>query len=219
MTGRRKRYRIKPRFFLIISLLLCLLIGSTVFAFLRSDGKGEENGDSLRKQYLQGFSIMMAAKVYISNENLRYDDSYFAGGYPPDDIGVCTDVVWKGLAVIDVSLKDLVDADIAENPQAYSQVVSVPDPNIDFRLVPVLEVFFQRNAQVLTTDPDAVLAWQPGDLVTFESSHIAVVSNLRNIWGRPYIIQHGKDPAAEEVRLVASDGMEISGHYRWPVTE
>ena len=195
------------------------MIGSTVFAFLRSDGKGEENGDSLRKQYLQGFSIMMAAKVYISNENLRYDDSYFAGGYPPDDIGVCTDVVWKGLAGIDVSLKDLVDADIAENPQAYSQVVSVPDPNIDFRLVPVLEVFFQRNAQVLTTDPDAVLAWQPGDLVTFESSHIAVVSNLRNIWGRPYIIQHGKDPAAEEDRLVASDGMEISGHYRWPVTE
>ena len=219
MTGRRKRYRIKPRFFLILSLLLCLLIGSTVFAFLRSDGKGEENGDSLREQYLQGFSIMMAAKVYISNENLRYDDSYFAGGYPPDDIGVCTDVVWKGLAGIDVSLKDLVDADIAENPQAYSQVVSVPDPNIDFRLVPVLEVFFQRNAQVLTTDPDAVLAWQPGDLVTFESSHIAVVSNLRNIWGRPYIIQHGKDPAAEEDRLVASDGMEISGHYRWPVTE
>ena len=213
------RETLKPRFFLIISLLLCLLIGSTVFAFLRSDGKGEENGDSLREQYLQGFSIMMAAKVYISNENLRYDDSYFAGGYPPDDIGVCTDVVWKGLAGIDVSLKDLVDADIAENPQAYSQVVSVPDPNIDFRLVPVLEVFFQRNAQVLTTDPDAVLAWQPGDLVTFESSHIAVVSNLRNIWGRPYIIQHGKDPAAEEDRLVASDGMEISGHYRWPVTE
>ena len=69
------------------------------------------------------------------------------------------------------------------------------------------------------SDPDAVLAWQPGDLVTFESSHIAVVSNLRNIWGRPYIIQHGKDPAAEEDRLVASDGMEISGHYRWPVTE
>lgn len=64
-----------------------------------------------------------------------------------------------------------------------------------------------------------MLAWQPGDLVTFESSHIAVVSNLRNIWGRPYIIQHGKDPAAEEDRLVASDGMEISGHYRWPVTE
>ena len=48
----------------------------------------------------------------------------------------------RGLAGIDVSLKDLVDADIAENPQAYSQVVSVPDPNIDFRLVPVLEVFF-----------------------------------------------------------------------------
>ena len=24
-----------------------------------------------------------------------YDGSYFEGGYPPDDIGVCTDVVWR----------------------------------------------------------------------------------------------------------------------------
>ena len=41
---------------------------------------------------------MMAAKVYISNENLRYDDSYFAGGYPPDDIGVCTVCGMEGVS-------------------------------------------------------------------------------------------------------------------------
>ena len=82
-----------------------------------------------------------------------------------------------------------------------------------------MEVFFQRNAEVLTTDINNLLAWQPGDIVTFESSHVAIVSSIRNIWGRPYIIQHGKDPAAEEDRIYASDGMEISGHYRWPLVK
>ena len=71
----------------------------------------------------------------------------------------------------------------------------------------------------MTTDINNLLAWQPGDIVTFESSHVAIVSSIRNIWGRPYIIQHGKDPAAEEDRIYASDGMEISGHYRWPLVK
>ncbi len=215
---RKRKYRIKPRFFIIFAVILGIMLGGAVW-LLQHETETAEPDDSGRQQYLQGFSIMMAAKVYISNENLRYDGSYFGGGYPPEDIGVCTDVVWKGFKGIDVSLKDLVDRDIAENRKSYSNVVEIPDPNIDFRLVPVLEVFFQRNAEVLTTDPDVILAWQPGDIVTFESSHVAVVSNFRNLWGRPYIIQHGKDPAAEEDRLVASDGMEISGHYRWPLTE
>ncbi len=125
----------------------------------------------------------------------------------------------KGFRGIGLNLKNLVDKDIADHYEAYSDVVSVPDPNIDFRLVPTLEVFFQRNAEVLTTDINNLLAWQPGDIVTFESSHVAIVSSIRNIWGRPYIIQHGKDPAAEEDRIYASDGMEISGHYRWPLVK
>ena len=86
-----------------------------------------------------------------------------------------------------LNLKNLVDKDIADHYEAYSDVVSVPGPNIDFRLVPTLEVFFQRNAEVLTTDINNLLAWQPGDIVTFESSHVAIVSSIRNIWGRPYI--------------------------------
>lgn len=163
----------------------------------------------------QGWRIAMAARSYISNEELRYDEAYVAGGYPEENKGVCTDVVWNAFAEIGVSLKYLVDKDIELHPEAYGEVIRTPDPNIDFRRVDVLEVFFERNARSLTTDLDAVLAWQPGDIVIFESSHIAIVSNFRNVWGRPYIIQHGKDPAAEEDRLWASDGMEVSGHYRW----
>ncbi len=207
----------KPRFFVILAVLVGLIAGGVLYFNFYSDSKAENEEKSAQLE--QGWQIMLASRIYICNKDLRYDDQYYAGGYPPDDIGVCTDVVWKGFRGIGVNLKNLVDKDIAENIEAYSDVISVPDPNIDFRLVPRLEVFFQRNAENLTTDVDNLLAWQPGDIVTFESSHVAIVSSIRNIWGRPYIIQHGKDPAAEEDRIYASDGMEISGHFRWPLVK
>ena len=213
----KKRYRVKPRFFVILILLICFVGGGVLYFNLHSRSANENAERSAQLE--QGRQIMLASRIYICNKDLRYDDQYYNGGYPPDDIGVCTDVVWKGFRGIGLNLKNLVDKDIADHYEAYSDVVSVPDPNIDFRLVPTLEVFFQRNAEVLTTDINNLLAWQPGDIVTFESSHVAIVSSIRNIWGRPYIIQHGKDPASEEDRIYASDGMEISGHYRWPLVK
>ena len=200
-----------------MAVLVGFIAGGILYFNLHSGSKEVDGQKSAQLE--QGVQMMLASRMYICNKDLRYDDQYFAGGYPPDEIGVCTDVVWKGFRGIGVNLKSLVDQDIADNFDAYSSEVSVPDPNIDFRLVPVLEIFFQRNAEVLTTDVDNLLAWQPGDIVTFESSHVAIVSSIRNIWGRPYIIQHGKDPAAEEDRIFASDGMEISGHYRWPLVK
>ncbi len=210
-SRRKRRYRAKPRFFVFFILLVCV-IGSGVFFALNSNSS-EETGPVTRRQFEAGMKIMMAARDYIHSD-LTYVDTYFNGGYPPDNLGVCTDVVWKGMLGADVIIKDLMDRDVADNLDAYKNVISIPDPNIDFRLVPRLEVFFERNAEVLTNDVTNLLQWQPGDIVTFESSHVAIVSDLRNLFGYPYIIQHGKDPAAEEDRIFASDGMKISGHYR-----
>lgn len=214
----KRKYRIKPRFVVFMAILVSVILGGAVY-FLGTEEQETASPEELEAQRAQGWNIMMAARAYISNEDLRYDDGYYAGGYPPDDIGVCTDVVWKGFMAEGIVLRDLVDADIAANFEAYEDIISVRDPNIDFRLVPQLERFFERNAEVLSTDVDDYLAWQAGDIVTFESSHVAIVSNLRNLWGRPYIIQHGKDPAAEEDRIFASDGMKISGHFRWPLNK
>lgn len=203
----------------IAILLVCGLAGGLIH-FLGEEDAAEARRQQLAVQRWQGHQIAMTARVYINNGDLRYDDRYFLGGYPPENIGVCTDVVWKGLSGIGVNLKNLVDRDIGENFKAYEDIISVQDIYIDFRLVPQLERFLQRREEVLTTDVDDYFAWQAGDIVTFESSHVAVVSELRNLWGRPYIIQHGKDPAAEEDRIFAYDGMKISGHFRWrPVVE
>ncbi len=189
--------------------ILCIVI--SVFMGMTQNVQAADT----EEQYLYGLNMAMRARAYVSNPDLRYDESYVMGGYPLPNTGVCTDVVWTAMKSIGMDLKSMVDKDIAENFQAYRQVIDQPDPNIDFRRVNVLEVFFERHAESITTDYDEYLAWYPGDIVIFESSHIAIVSDLRNVWGRPYIIQHGKDPAAEEDRIAASDGMKISSHYRW----
>lgn len=207
-----KRFIIRPRFFVILAVILGLILSAAVY-FAGQEGQKQESSGDISEQ---GFRIMMSARAYISNDELRYDDAYFAGGYPPDEIGVCTDVVWKGLNGAGISIKKLMDADISAHFGAYDDLISVADPNIDFRLVPQMERYLERRAISLDTDVDNYFAWQAGDIVTFESSHVAIVSSLRNVWGRPYIIQHGKDPAAEEDRIYASDGMKISGHFRMP---
>lgn len=127
-----------------------------------------------------------------------YDGSYVAGGYPEDGKGVCTDVIWRAFANAGYSLKDMVDADIAAHPEAYPGIAE-PDPNIDFRRVPVLHTFFARHALSLEpalTDPED---WQPGDLVIFgNDSHIGLLSERRNKAGFPFVLHNGGQIRREE---------------------
>lgn len=219
---KKRKFKFKPRFFALLALLICI-VGFIGFGLVIKSGIGLDlNGRSTEteymKEYKQGYMLMLAAKKYINNDKLVYDTSYFSGGYPPDDKGVCTDVIWTGFNGINVDLKQLVDSDIANDFNAYSGVITTVDTNIDFRYVPVLDVFFHRKAEVLSTDLTNPLLWMPGDIVTFENGeHVAVVSCLRNLFGEPYIIQHGKDPAGDEDRINAIDGLDLTYHYRWPL--
>lgn len=159
--------------------------------------------------------ILLGARRDAENRP-QYDPSYFAGGYPPEDRGVCTDVVWRALQNAGYDLKALVDADIAENTGLYPRVQGIPDPNIDFRRVPNLLVFFGRYAESLTTDPYDIAAWQPGDIVTFEGRHIGIISDKRNSRGIPYLIHNSGQPHREEDALLRCHrNHPISGHFRW----
>ena len=221
MVERKQRkldaFILKPRLFAILILIFVVLFMVLVSRFAISQIKKSHVAPDHGCSYEQGMRIMIHAKGYI-NTDLTYDGSYFQGGYPPKEIGVCTDVVWNGLRGLDVDLKSRIDQDVDEHFPAYASVISQPDPNIDFRLVPVQRVFYDRNAVSLTTDPSNLLAWQPGDFVVFEDEHIAVVSCLRNALGYPYLIQHGRDPAGDEDRIINDNELKITGHYRWPQT-
>ncbi len=144
----------------------------------------------------------------------RYDGTYYEGGYPPEDIGVCTDVVWRAFRYAGYDLKAMVDMDILARSEAYSGI-TVPDPNIDFRRVRNLHVFFAEYAVELTTDRTQIAEWQPGDIVIFGNDrHIGIVSDKRNADGEPYIIHNGGQPRREEDYLRRTS-MEITGHYRF----
>lgn len=146
-----------------------------------------------------------------------YINAYYGGGYPPDNEGTCTDLVWRAFMNAGISLKDLVDADIKSNVKAYPGTWGYPDPNIDFRRVSNLKVFFERNALVLTNDVYEVDQWLPGDIVVFgNSEHIGIVSDIRNDNDIPFLIHNNDQEDREEDRLeYGSYTMGITGHYRF----
>ncbi|MGM9597510.1 MAG: DUF1287 domain-containing protein [Eubacteriales bacterium] len=155
--------------------------------------------------------IKDGALAYIATDPV-YGSKYYAGGYPDDGQGVCTDVIWNAFAAAGYDLKSLVDRDIAENPDAYPEIKK-PDPNIDFRRVRNLRIFFERNAESLPLDFKNPSDWQPGDIVVFEG-HIGICSDKRNFRGVPYLIHHGNIVSgaveADEMRYFT-----VVGHYRW----
>lgn len=160
--------------------------------------------------------MVLGARAYVATDP-HYKSKYYAGGYPDDGCGVCTDVIWQSFRAAGYELKDLVDADIAAHPERYDNITT-PDPNIDFRRVSNLDRFFTANAMVLTCDFDDPELWQPGDIVTFgRSDHIAVCSDKRRADGIPWIIHHGNavEGAVEADQIMRQT---VTGHYRWAGT-
>lgn len=142
----------------------------------------------------------------------KYDGSYLDGGFPPDNIGVCTDVIWRAFKNAGYNLREMVDRDIAARPEAYT-AVERPDKNIDFRRVKNLHVFFEEHAVSLTTDINEIGEWQPGDIVIFDDDrHIGMISDKRNKDGQPYVIHNGGQPRREEDYLRRAS---VTAHYRF----
>ena len=172
--------------------------------------KKDEDGDGI-DDYTD---ILEGAKLEAERKP-RYKSEYYVGGYPPDDEGVCTDVIWRALKNAGYSLKEMVDEDIKKNVEKYPRVEGKPDPNIDFRRVPNLKVYFERNQISLTTDLNKIEEWQPGDIVAFGKSHIGIISDKRNKKGIPFLLHNGGQPLREENILETYNNYEkISGHYR-----
>lgn len=163
--------------------------------------------------------ILLGARIDAENHP-TYDGKYWDTGYPPDNIGVCTDVIWRAFKNAGYNLRAMIDQDIkASNEQDYH--IKTPDSNIDFRRVGNLYVFFSKYAENLTLDISKIEEWQPGDIVVFGSSkHIGIISDKRNKNGEPFLIHNSGQPFREEDvlrRLAKKDG--ITGHFRWDTSK
>lgn len=158
--------------------------------------------------------ILNGAKIDAKNKP-KYKSEYYAGGYPPDNIGVCSDVIWRAFKNAGYSLKDMIDNDIKKYQFDYD--IDIIDGNIDFRRVVNLRVFFDKYATTLTNDINDIEAWMPGDIVIFgNNKHIGIVSNYRNGDGVAYIIHNGGQPVREENYLVRA---KVTKHYRFDASK
>lgn len=166
----------------------------------------DRGGDGIDDQT----DILRGALAYVGTHP-TYKSEYCEGGYPDDGYGVCTDVVAFALRSAGYDLRELVDADIREDPSEYG--IETPDKNIDFRRVGNLQVFFRRNAISLSADVHDIGSWQGGDIVVF-SNHIGVVSDRRNGGGVPYVIHHNDPLQTSYEQDILQSRDDIVGHYR-----
>ena len=88
--------------------------------------------------------------------------------------------------------------------------------------MPNLKIFFSRRAISLPTRiiPGAqanLAGWQPGDIVTFTNpDHIAILSDIRNADGIPFLPHNGGPVASEADSFMFWYGRGVTGHYRYP---
>lgn len=167
--------------------------------------------------------IVQGARLEIANHT-KYQSNYYEGGYPPENEGVCTDVIWRALKNTGYDLKSNMQKDIAEHTKDYLWGVDVPDPNIDFRRVKNQYVFFEKYATSLTLEVKPynkknLYEWQAGDIVVLhKSEHVAIISDRRRKDGVPYILHNASTFAMEEDMLLRwSKNKRIIGHYRFPI--
>lgn len=155
--------------------------------------------------------ILKGALDYVATKP-KYKSQYYNGGYPDDGYGVCTDVVAFAMKAAGYDLMRLVAKDVEQHTDAYD--IDQPDPNIDYRRVKNLQVYFGRHAQSLATDVSDVEEWQGGDIVIFRK-HIGIVSDKRNKNGVPYVIHHYSPWQRSYEQDILERRSDIVGHYRW----
>lgn len=164
-------------------------------------------------------ALLAGARAEVARAPL-YQSGYYRGGYPPENIGVCTDLLWRAFQDAGVELKNLIDADIKANPLAYPRVGGKPDRNIDFRRVPNHSAFFKRHSASLTTlmdvsKPESLASWQPGDIAVFRNPDIGIISDKKNRQGVPYLIHNDGPWPREDDDFMGWYRRGIVGHYRW----
>ena len=201
-------------FFVFCSLTLSLL-SCTPSKLYRADDFGievyhssiDKDGDGID----DATDILQNVKTYLATSP-QYKSAYYAGGWPTDEYGVCTDVVARGLLGAGYDLQLLVDEDRKAHPEAY-QEGEKPDPNIDFRRVRNLFPYFTRNAISLTLDPKEISEWQPGDIVVW-NGHIGVISEHRNKDGVALVYHHVSPGQKNYEQDVLETYGTIIGHFR-----
>lgn len=179
------------------------------------------NTKNMYKNEIDINPIVISARKQIGVVT-KYDTSYYSGGYPPSDRGACIDVIATALLDNGYDLKSKIDQDFIDYPDRYD---GESDPNINYRRVKNVKIFFDNYTKKLTTDinKNTLNEWLPGDIVTYDQIpgglwHIAIISNRKNRSGVPLLI-HNHGFGTTENDLLTNWPAKISGHYRIDLNE
>lgn len=192
-------------------------------------GDADEDGINNQKDIMLGVKKQLGkpAKNIFLEEG---ETNYYQGGDPPEDLADCTDIIVRAFLEAGFSLKDLVYEDIKENFDKYPIKEiwnrSFCDPNIDYRRIQNLEIFFNRNAKVFdilfnASDEQNLNSWLPGDVVFFDmdrigySDNVGIISDNTTRDGVPKVIYNYIDPGYTVERDILKEKI-ITGHYRFP---
>lgn len=158
----------------------------------------------------------------LTKNKVAYDPSYFIIKYPngdvPADKGVCTDVVIRAYRKLGIDLQKEVHEDMVKNFSKYPKIwgLKKPDPNIDHRRVPNLQVFFAKYGKTKSVEMKPEL-YVPGDIVTWilpgNLTHIGMVVNKKSADGKRHLIVHniGGGQVVEDCLF----RFKITGHYQY----
>lgn len=167
-----------------------------------------------------------AGNIFLKEE----ESNYYEGGDPPPHLANSTDIIARAFLEAGFKLRDLVDEDIINNfgeyplREIWNQESS--DPNIDYRRIQNLEIFFKRNARVLgvnfsASNEENLFSWFPGDIVFFDMSHngfsdnIGIISDKTTRDGVPKVIYNYNEPGYTVEKDILREEI-IKGHYRFP---
>jgi len=175
----------------------------------------------------EGFDA--ARLVSAAEEQTAYTKSYdpayrripYPNGDVPRETGVCSDVVIRAYRALGIDLQQRVHEDMKRHFGLYPKTwgLSRPDPNIDHRRVPNLQVFFTRHGQSLPVTERAS-DYLPGDIVAWNLAapqkmipHIGIISAQRTADGtRPLVVHNiGAGTKVEDILF----SYKITGHYRY----
>ena len=168
--------------------------------------------------------LLAAAALAHSREPVTFDNDYIKISYPGGDIspgkGNAADVVIRCFRRIGIDLQKEVHEDMSANFRAYPQLYNrkAADPNIDHRLVPNLQRFFERKGEALPVSREPS-DYQPGDIVVWSlanaETHIGIVfPGPGRSATEPWVVHHmgGKSVRWEDVLF----DFKIEAHFRYP---
>lgn len=168
-----------------------------------------------------------AANIFAEGTD---EPNYYAGGDPPIDFAISTDIIARAFLDAGFILKDLVYEDISSNFDKYplrkNWGQTICDSNIDYRRIQNLEIFFSRKALSLGIIFDESLSenldsWFPGDIVFFDMSGdgftdcVSIISDNTTRDGIPKIIYNYIEPGHTVEENIIKE-RAITGHYRYP---